>query len=174
MAPIAPHNLTPFGPAKDGTAPAPGELIPSVRGPAGRYAAASPKDPHEQLVNKTQTWVAQTFFGTLLKQMRNSPFKSELFSGGQGGDKFASLQDQHMAEHMTRGAGRKLVDGIVRRIEANAAYRKQQAVTQKAQSVQPAAAADNRTDHRRQHDLVPWNKPKTFKTDSHAQATRRP
>ena len=30
-----------------------------------------------------------------------------------------------VAEHMTRGAGAKLVNGIVRRIEANAAYKKQ-------------------------------------------------
>ena len=87
------------------------------------------KDQHEQLVDKTRMWVAQTFFGTMLKQMRDSPFKSELFSGGSGGQAFSSLHDQHLAEHMTRGAGRKLVNGIVRRIEANAAYRKNNAPT---------------------------------------------
>ena len=138
--------------------------------PTSRFTAP-PKSQHDQLVSKTQTWVAQTFFGTMLKQMRNSPFKSELFSGGQGGEKFASLQDQHMAEHMARGAGRKLVDGIVRRIEANAAYRKQQGTTQKAQPVQPAAAADNRTDPRRWQGLVSGNKPKTVK--SHGETARR-
>jgi Rod binding domain-containing protein len=83
------------------------------------------KTEHEKLVKQTQTWVSQTFFGTLLKQMRNSPFKSELFEGGKGGETFAALQDQHLAEHMTRGAGAKLVNGIVRRIEANAAYKRQ-------------------------------------------------
>jgi hypothetical protein len=41
MAPIAPHNLTPFGPAKDGTALAPRDMISVVRGPAGRYATAA-------------------------------------------------------------------------------------------------------------------------------------
>jgi Rod binding domain-containing protein len=86
---------------------------------------ATGKTEHEKLVKQTETWVAQTFFGTLLKQMRNSPFKSELFEGGKGGAMFAALQDQQLAEHMTRGAGSKLVNGIVRRIEANAAYKRQ-------------------------------------------------
>jgi Rod binding domain-containing protein len=170
---LGPHNFRTFSPANDSAHMASRTLIPSGGGRG--HGVKSGKSEHDQLVAKTQTWVAQTFYGTLLKQMRNSPFKSELFSGGQGGEKFASLQDQHMAEHMTRGAGKKLVDGIVRRIEANAAYRKQQAVTQKAQSqssVQATAPADNQTDHRRQHALIPWNKPKTFKS-SHGEIPRR-
>jgi Rod binding domain-containing protein len=84
---------------------------------------------HEQLVEQTRKWVSQTFFGAMLKQMRDSTFKSELFSGGQGGQAFSSLHDQYLAEHMARGAGNKLVNGIVRRIEANAAYRKNHAPT---------------------------------------------
>ena len=83
---------------------------------------ATGKTEHEKLVKQTQTWVSQTFFGTLLKQMRNSPFKSELFNGGQGGETFAAMQDQQLAERMTRGAGSKLVNAIVRRIEARSAY----------------------------------------------------
>ena len=75
---------------------------------------------HEQ----AQKWVAQTFFGTLLKQVRNSPFRSELFEGGRGGEAFGSLYDQQMAEHMARGAGAKLVNAIASRIQANAAYRR--------------------------------------------------
>jgi Rod binding domain-containing protein len=168
MTLVAPRNLKPLVHPNEG---GPHALTPSVRGDVGRFAKL-PESQHDQLVKKTQTWVSQTFFGTLLKQMRNSPFKSELFSGGQGGEKFAALQDQHMAEHMARGAGRKLVDGIVRRIEANAAYRKQQAGgTQKPQPVQAAAPAANRTDPRRWQGLVPGNKPKTV--SSHGQATRR-
>jgi len=79
---------------------------------------------HDQLVTQTQKWVAQTFYGTLLKQVRQSPFHSNLFDGGRGGQAFGSLQDQQMAEHMARGAGQKLVNQIVRRIEAKQAYRK--------------------------------------------------
>jgi Rod binding domain-containing protein len=76
---------------------------------------------HQQLVGQTQKWVAQTFYGTLLKQMEQSPFKSELFSGGRGGEAFSSLYHQQLADRMSRGAGGKLVNTIVRRIEAKGA-----------------------------------------------------
>ena len=72
---------------------------------------------HDKLVHQTRIWVGQSFFGTLLKQMRESPFKSELFSGGRGGEAFGSLYDQHLSERMARGAGSKLVNAIVRKIE---------------------------------------------------------
>src|SRR6266404_402001 len=78
---------------------------------------------HDQLVKQTQKWVAQTFYGTLLKQVRQSPFHSKLFDGGRGGQAFGSLYDQQMAEHMARGTGSKLVNSIVRKIEAKQAYR---------------------------------------------------
>ena len=71
----------------------------------------------EQLQNAAQKWVGQTFFGTMLKQMRNSPFKSEIFSGGRGGEAFTSMFDQQLAERMARGAGRSLSNSIVRQIE---------------------------------------------------------
>lgn len=80
---------------------------------------------HDKLVKHTQTWVAQSFFGTLLKQMRNDPFRSELMDGGRGGQAFGELYDQHLAERMSRGVGHKLVDSIVRKIEAKNAYAKQ-------------------------------------------------
>ena len=79
---------------------------------------------HDRLTQQTQKWVAQTFFATLLKQMRDSPFKSQLLGGGRGGEAFGALYDQHLAEHMSRGAGSKLVNAIVNRIEARKAYGK--------------------------------------------------
>ena len=135
----AARNLKPFDavrPSALGGDLASRALRPAPLGDAGRFAT-EPKGQHDQLVDQTRTWVAQTFFGTLLKQMRDSPFKSDLFSGGSGGQAFSQLHDQHLAEHMARGAGSKLVNSIVRRIEASAAYRKQ--------SVQDAGRADNRT-----------------------------
>jgi Rod binding domain-containing protein len=81
-------------------------------------------DRHAQLVTQAEKWVAQTFYGTLLKQMRESPFKSKLFDGGEGGDAFNSLYDQKLADRMSKGAGGKLVKAIVRKIEGAAAYRK--------------------------------------------------
>jgi Rod binding domain-containing protein len=79
---------------------------------------------HEKLVQQSQKWVAQSFYGTLLKQARESPFHSDKFEGGRGGQAFGPLLDQHIAEHMARGAGRRLPEAIARKIEAKRAYGK--------------------------------------------------
>jgi Rod binding domain-containing protein len=84
---------------------------------------------HEKLTKQAQTWVGQTFFGTMLKQMRESPFHSDLFDGGRGGQAFGSLYDQQLAERMSRGAGQNLVHSIVRRLEARADAVKQKVTT---------------------------------------------
>ncbi len=75
-------------------------------------------------MNQAQKWVAQTFYGTLLKQMHESPFKSKMFDGGRGGQVFSSLLDQRLADRMGCSSGSKLVNSIVRRIEAKKAYGK--------------------------------------------------
>jgi Rod binding domain-containing protein len=81
-------------------------------------AAATPLTPHQrQLGRQAQKWVSQTFFGTLMKQMHDSPFKSNLLDGGRGGQAFQPLMDQHLAERMSRGAGQKLVRSIVKQLE---------------------------------------------------------
>src|SRR4051795_2327835 len=90
------------------------------------YAEGTTASQHDRLVKQTQTWVAQTFFGTLMKQMRESPFKNDLLDGGRGGQAFSELYDQHLSERMSRGAGSHLVNSIVHRIEARAAAVKQQ------------------------------------------------
>ena len=63
-------------------------------------------------------WVGQTFFGTLLKQARQSPFaeQAETFTGGRGGSAFGSLLDQHLAERAGKGPGEKLVNALVNQI----------------------------------------------------------
>jgi Rod binding domain-containing protein len=95
------------------------------RPPAGQKLPQNPEAArHAQLEGFAQKWVAQTFFGAMLRQMRNSPFKSELFSGGHGGDAFQQLYDQHMAERMARGAGRSLAASIVRHIERQRGVKK--------------------------------------------------
>lgn len=88
---------------------------------------AAPPSQHEQLEEQARKWVATTFYGTLLKQMHDDPFRSQLFDGGRGGQAFSTMLDQHLAERMTRGVGKKLVDSIVRKIEAGRAYAKQSA-----------------------------------------------
>ena len=81
---------------------------------------------HDQLKKQAETLVAQTFFGTLLKQMRESPFKSEMFSGGRGEQAFGPMYDQVLSQRMAHGAGSKLVNALVRKLEANKSYAKQQ------------------------------------------------
>lgn len=107
---------------------------------AARLTTAAPSQ-HDRLVAQTEKWVAQTFFGTLLKQMNDSPFKSDLFSGGRGGEAFSSLYHQQLTDRIARGAGQQLVRSIVRRIEATAAYQKQQAAAD-SKTVPPAPAGD--------------------------------
>lgn len=89
---------------------------------SGRAFSRPSPTQHEKVVQQTQKWVAQTFFGTLLKQVRQSPFHSEKFDGGRGGEAFGAMYDQHLADHMARGSGKKLVDAIARKIEAKKAY----------------------------------------------------
>lgn len=91
-------------------------------------------DEHAKIVKEAQKWVAQTFYGTLLKQVRESPFHSDKFDGGRGGQAFGSLMDQQLAEHMARGVGNKLVNAIARKIEAKSAYLKAQRPKPKASS----------------------------------------
>src|SRR5947208_8317125 len=80
-------------------------------------AGTSAVPQHAALTRQPEKWVSQTFFGTLLKQMHESPFKSHMFDGGRGGEAFQPLMDQHLAERMSRGSGKKLVNSIVRHIE---------------------------------------------------------
>jgi Rod binding domain-containing protein len=73
---------------------------------------------HDKLTQTARVWVAQTFYGQMLKQMRESPFKSSLFDGGRGGEAFQAQLDQRMAERMASShSGDRLVQSIVRRIE---------------------------------------------------------
>jgi Rod binding domain-containing protein len=73
---------------------------------------------HDKLVKNTQKWVAQTFYGAMLKEMRKSPFRSEELEGGRGGEAFEEMFDQRIADHMSQAAGSPLVNSIVNRIEA--------------------------------------------------------
>ena len=75
-----------------------------------------PTERNTQLTHNAQKLVGQTFFGTLLKQMHNSPFKSKMFDGGRGGEAFQTMMDQHLIDRMSHSAGKKLVKSIVKHI----------------------------------------------------------
>jgi len=101
------------------------KLDPSLANSALVQPSKSKAESHAQLLTQAEKWVGQTFFGTMLKQMRNSPFKSDLFGGGKSGQTFSELYDQQLADRMSRGVGAKLVRAIVRQVEANKAYTEQ-------------------------------------------------
>jgi Rod binding domain-containing protein len=101
-----------------------------LNGVASKHSELS---DHDRLEKQARKLVSQTFFGTLMKQMRQSPFKSDLFDGGRGGQAFGELYDQQLTERMSRGAGAHLVNSIVRRLEGRAnAVRQQVAAGRKA------------------------------------------
>lgn len=89
----------------------------------GAMQQGAPRTRRDMLTQKTRQWVSQTFFATMLRQMRQSPFRSELFSGGRAGQAYGALYDQHLSAQMGRGAGSKLVRAIVDRLEGTRAYR---------------------------------------------------
>ena len=93
------------------------------------------------LTEQAQKWVSQTFYGTLLKQMRNSPFRSELVDGGRGGEVFGSLFDQQLADRMSGGVGGGLVRAIVRKLEAAGEYRR---LSKPTQNTEDDSAPDTR------------------------------
>jgi Rod binding domain-containing protein len=118
--------------------PMSGGFQKALAGTAGKASPLSSRDhvlnsstailgPHEKLVHETQRWVAQTFYGTMLKQMHDSPFKASWVDGGRGGQAFQPLLDQHMIDHIAKSSSKKLVNSIVRRIEGKRGYAQQKA-----------------------------------------------
>jgi hypothetical protein len=144
MIPGVKGPLRPLGPLNPPSAP----LLPlgddgTTFHPGG--TGRPPKTEHEKIQEQARKWVSQTFYGTLLKQMRDSPFKSELFSGGRGGQAFTPMLDQHLADRMSRSSDSKLVRAIARKLEARSApdAAKQPAVTRKSEPKPPATPSEN-------------------------------
>ncbi len=104
----------------------------------------------QELTRQAQKLVSQTFFGAMLKQMRNSPFKSELFSGGRGGEMFHSLMDQHLADRMASGSGNGLVQSIVRHLEKMSG-RYRQAMQEEDRAAHPRPEGPNPFENVRVH-----------------------
>mgnify|MGYP001247317640 CR=1 FL=1 len=71
------------------------------------------------LRQKVDQWVGQVFFGTLMKQVRESPFKSDIFSGGRGGGAFQQMLDGILVERGSRDLGGRLTDAIVRKLDTS-------------------------------------------------------
>ena len=67
--------------------------------------------------------VATAFVLPLLQQVRDDPFKSDLFHGGQGEEIFGQQLDVLMAERITKSAGFGLSDALVRQFNPATASR---------------------------------------------------
>jgi hypothetical protein len=78
-------------------------------------------DKAAQLEQSSQVLVNQFFMGSMLKQMRESPFKNEMFSGGKGGDAYAGLFDQHISENAGGRIAKSLVKSMVKQYQRTAA-----------------------------------------------------
>lgn len=103
---------------------------------APRDVIATPKlTEYGQLEQQAKNLVGTTFYATLLKQMHDSPFKSELFSGGRGGEAFNSMYDQHLATAMAQRSGDRIARPIIKRYQKNLADK---AYEQQKQQKQPA------------------------------------
>lgn len=81
--------------------------------PASEKSEAD-KVKEKDLRAKFEILVNKFFLGTMFKQMRDSPFKSELFNGGKGGEAFGGLMDQQLAEHAGGKVAKSLVDAMVK------------------------------------------------------------
>ena len=99
-------------------------FLTSAARPIDKITRAKPTETVDPVAKQAERWVAQTFFGTLLKQIRDSPFKSELFSGGRGAEAFGPLFDASMIDRIASGVGGKLSKAIVNQIHATKAYEK--------------------------------------------------
>jgi hypothetical protein len=96
-----------------------------------------PKSEDDRVQEQARKWVSQTFYGTMLKQMRDSPFKNEMFSGGRGGQAFTPMLDQHLADRMSRSADSGLVRQIARKLQARGAPAPQSPPTPTPANPQP-------------------------------------
>ena len=112
---------------------------------------------HGQLTQQAQKLVAQTFYGTLMKQMHDSPFKSKLMDGGRGGEAFQPLMDQHLIDRISRSSSKKLVSNLVKRLESTHGD-----PAAKGSLLKPVTPADASSDHSsagsQSHEKPPQNK----------------
>ena len=86
----------------------------------GIHGLGATQPQHQQIKTLSQKLVSQAFYGTLLKQMHDSPFKSSLFEGGRGGQMFGSMLDQQLADRMAGSSANGLADAMAKRIEQHA------------------------------------------------------
>jgi Rod binding domain-containing protein len=102
-------------------------------------AKAANDDPDTYIRTQVKKLVGQTFYANILKQMHDDPFKSNMFDGGRGGEAFAPMFDQQIADHIAQSSSNKLVESMVDHIESTLKKRGQLTGTNdKPAAVMPA------------------------------------
>ena len=64
--------------------------------------------------------VGEVFYGTLLRQMRQSPLKGKYGHGGRGEEVFQAQLDTELASRAGKASGASIADAVVDRFERNA------------------------------------------------------
>ncbi len=82
-------------------------------------AARTQESQDARLREATEQLVGQALFLPLLKQARDTAFKSDLFHGGRGEEAFGAQLDMTLADRMARRDAQGLVDSIVQQITRN-------------------------------------------------------
>ena len=93
-------------------------LMQSAEAQAGEAPYVSELDPEraETLRTASQQLVATTFIQPMLARMREDPFKSDLFHGGQAEEVFGQQLDTLLAERIVSRADFSIVDAVYRAI----------------------------------------------------------
>lgn len=79
----------------------------------------TPRSTDAQTREAAESLVASTFIGPLLAQVRQDPFRSDLFHGGLAEDIFAAQLDSTLAQRITHATAMPLVDAVYNRVLAH-------------------------------------------------------
>lgn len=112
-------------PSTSGFGSSPGGRLPKY----DRSILPQETEAEKKLRSVGEKLVGQVFLAPMFQQMRNSPFKDTMFSGGRGGEAFSSLLDQQLISRASGGSlGRGIVDSLVDRFRglANSAETRNQ------------------------------------------------
>ena len=77
------------------------------------------KSIESEAVEAARSLVSIGLIQPLLAQIREDPFRSELFHGGQGEDLFGAQVDAILAERITQASGFGIVDSVYRQIHSS-------------------------------------------------------
>lgn len=73
------------------------------------------KKSRDEVREAAEGLVSVAFVLPMMKMMREEPFKTDLFHGGQGEEMFAARLDEQLADRMTRGMNLPVVEAVYER-----------------------------------------------------------